>query len=292
MKKRSLNTRLYLMYSIALLPLVFFGLYKNGFGLYRKGFVDFIGSLQPFVILFLSILGSILGGFLRELHRGSKNDISIIDKLKCDIIEAVLIVAIIPIYSNPWIVLAATFVSSLFLAKSSWNRVAIMYLAIEGANVLLGLNDFNNVYEASTILNYNGFDLFFGSGAGGMFSTNIFLIILALIFLSFNKLYKKEMVLSSLLIFTILGVVPHMLMGQYAEIFPYVFGYNILFILVFIAPNLYSSSYTVKGQIVSGVIIGLLTYILSFWTPYTSAILAVLFVSITKDILDRIFVIK
>ena len=292
MKRRSLNTRLYLMYLIALAPLIIFGLYKNGIELYNRGVVDFIGLLQPFVILLCGVFGALLGGVLREWKRDVKFGLEMLDKIKCDIVEAVLLTAILPISSNALIVLGVTFAFSLFLSKLKLNRIALMYIVVEGINVLLGLNNFNNAYESSTVLNYNGFDLFFGSGSGGIFSTNVLLITLGVIFLSFNKLYKKEMVYSSLFTFLILGSIPKMISGQYTEIFPYIFGHNVLFILVFIAPNLYSSSYTIKGQITSGILIGIITFVLSFWTPYTAAILAVSITSILKGVLDRIFVVK
>lgn len=167
-----------------------------------------------------------------------------------------------------------------------------MYIIIEGINVLLKLNVFANVYELNTVLNYDGLDLLWGLGSGGIFSTSILFVLIGFIFLCFNKLYKKEMVISSLVIFLILGVVPFMFKGDYNSIFPYIFGYNILFVLVFILPNLYSSSYTVKGQVLSGFLAGILTYALSFLTPYTAAILAVLIVSIISGIIDRIFIVK
>lgn len=280
------------MYLIALFPLIVFGLYKNGVSLYFKNVGEFGDVIKPFLLLAMGLIGALIGGAIREWRKISKVNKPLIDKLKCDIVEATLIVAILPIDSNPIIIFMTTFISSLLLENFKLNKVALMYIVIEGINVLLGLNNFDNIYEANTVLNYDGFDLFFGSGSGGIFSTNVLLITIALIFLSFNKLYKKEMVYASLITFLILGIVPNMISTHYELITPLIFGYNILFILVFIAPNLYSSSYTMKGQITSGILIGILTYVLSFWTPYTSAILAVIATSILKGILDRMFVIK
>ena len=280
------------MYLIALFPLVVFGLYKNGLSIYFKNVGDFGNALKPFILLASGLIGATAGGSLRECRKKTKVNKKFADKLKCDVVESLLVVAILPIESNPLIVFVVTAISSLFLEKIKLNKVALMYIVIEGLNVLLGLNNFNNIYEANTVLNYDGFDLFFGNGSGGIFSTNILFITIALIFLSFNKLYKKEMVYASLITFLVLGIVPNMVSGHYELITPFIFGYNILFILVFVAPNLYSSSYTIKGQILSGILIGILTYALSFWTPYTSAVLAVIATSILKGILDRMFVIK
>ncbi len=280
------------MYLVALVPLIIFGFYKNGIELFQKGHVGMFEMFRPILILASGIIGAVAGSFLREWQKDAKFDRALFDKVKGDVVEAVLVVAILPIASNLLVVAGVTFLSSLFLEKLSLNRIALMYVAIEGINVAFGWNEFANAYQASTVLNYDGYDLFFGSGVGGLFATNVFLIALGFIFLSFNKLYKKEMVVASVATFLLLGIVPHMVMGQYEAICPFIFGYNMLFVLVFVGPNLYSSSYTVKGQVVSGILIGLITYGLSFVTPYTAAILAVLATSLIKGILDRIFVLR
>lgn len=280
------------MYGIALLPLILYGLYKNGIELYQKGLVDILNMLKPFIMLFISIAGSLLGGILREASKTKKFDFSILNKCKTDIIEAILVVSILPIKTSPIIIFLTTLIFSLVLNRIKINRIALMYIIIESINVLCGLNSFNNAYETNTILNYDGLDLFLGLGKGGIFSTSILFITTGLIFLSFNKLYKRELVYSSIGSFLTLSLIYYTIKSAYTEILPYIFGYNILFILVFIAPNLYSSSYTVKGQIVSGFLIGILTFILSFFTPYTSGILGVLIVSFLSNFIDRVFVIK
>lgn len=290
--KKSFSTRLYLMYAITIIPLFIFGFYKNGIDLYRKNYVDIILMFKPILILLMSVSGAFIGGILREYFTSKKITWKMFNKTKGNIIEAMLVACILPIKSSPLIVFGVTMLMSLFLNKIKFNRIALLYLIIELINVLLKLNVFENAYEASTVLNYDGLDLFFGLGSGGIFSTSVVLILIGLFVLSFNKLYKKEMVYASLLTFLILGSVPFMIRGDYGGICPLIFGYNILFVLVFILPNLYSSSYTLKGQIVSGVLVGVLSVLLYKITPYTAGVLAVLLVSVLSGIIDRIFVIK
>lgn len=290
--KKGLSNRLYLMYIIALCPLVIYGLFKNGILLYKKDLINFIMMFKPILILLMSVSGAFIGGFLREYKRQGKISFKMINRTKTNVIEAILVACILPIKSSPIVVFGISFLVSLVLSKVKFNRIALMYLIIEGINVLFKLNVFENVYEASTVLNYDALDLFWGLGVGGINSTSILFILLGLVFLCFNKLYKKEIVFSAIISFLILGIVPFMVREEYLSICPFIFGFNILFILVFILPNLYSSSYTLKGQIVSGISVGILTYLLSFVTPFTACILAVLIVSILSGIIDRIFVIK
>jgi len=292
MKKQDLTKRLNLMYILVLIPLILFGLYKNGIRLYQKDLVDLINAFKPLILLFMGSLGALVGSILRETDKDHKLSLETIKKCKSNIIEAILVVAILPLKSSPIIVFLTMFLFASCLNKLKINKMVLEYIVIEAMNVALGLNTFFNAYDMHTVLNYNGLDIFFGLGPGGIFATNIFLIILALIVLSFNKIYKKELVFASLATFLALGIIPNMILGHYSDIVPFIFGYNIIFILVFIAPSTSSTCYTIKGQITSGILIGLLTYGLYYLTPYTACVLAVLIVSLLKSIIDRIFVIK
>ena len=280
------------MYAIALLPLIIFGFYKNGIQLYDKGYVDFIGMFKPLILILMSICGSVVGNILRDYKRNGKVTKEVLTNIKRGIIESTLLAMVLPIKSSPIIIFLITLIFGLTFEKSKLNRIALMYIIIQGLNTLLRLNSFSNQYEVNTVLNYDGFDLFLGWGLGGICSTSVLLMIIALIFLSFNKLYKKDMAYASLITFIFLGTVPSMISGNYTEILNYIFGYNIIFVLIFIAPNLYSSSYTIKGQILSGIVIGVLTYFISILTPYNAAMLSVLIVNPLKGIFDRLFVIK
>lgn len=291
-KKENLYKELYSAYFISLIPLVLFGFYKNGIQPYQKGRIDFLNMWKPLIIIVMGILGALIGGLLREHHGEKKVDQKAFEACLGNVLEAALVVAILPLKSSPIIVFIVTFFVSLFLNKLKVNRIAVLYIAIEGFNVLFGLNNFFNAYEESVILHYDALDIFLGFGPGGIFATCTLFVFIALLFLSFNKLYKKEMSIAGILTFLVLGIVPKMIIGDYNSIFPYIFGYNTLFILVFVASNLYSSSYTVPGQILSGILIGILTFGLSFITPYTAAICAILIVSLLSGVLDRIFVIK
>ena len=287
-----LSRRKHLMYGIILLPLIVFGFYKNGIQLYNKGFINIMGMFKPIILIAMSVCGMIVGTLLKFYKKDSSISKKTIEKCKGDIIEAILLAMVLPINSSPLIIFLITFLSGLFLEKRKFNRIALLYVIIQGMNYLLGLDSFKNLYETSTILNYNGVDLFLGMGVGGICSTCILYILIGLVILSFNKLYKRDIAFTALITFIILGCVPNMLRGDYQNIFNLIFGYNIFFVLVFIAPNPYSSSYTVKGQILSGIIIGLLTYLITFITPFNAAMISVLIVNPLKGIIDRIFFIK
>ncbi len=292
MKKKSLNTRLYLSFLISLIPLIIYGFYKNGIKLFYMDIIGPIEMFRPIFVLVVAILGASTGGFIRERKYLKKERANIVRRCRGSLFEAVVLSSILPLNVNLFLVFAITFLVSLTLEKVHINKICLMFFIIYAGNHFLNVNEFRNPYELTTALNYDGLDIFLGRGIGGIFSSSALLIVLAIIFLSFNKMYKKELVYSSVLTFVLLGTIPFMIKGEYASILPFLCGYNFLFSFAYISPNLYCSCYTVKGQILSGIAIALITYLLSFWFPYLAAIIAIMIVSLSKNVIDRIFIIK
>ena len=291
-KKRKMTSRLHLMYIVAILPLRAFGLYKNGVIPYIHNYVDIMGALKPLILILTSISASFLANFLKEYRTTKKIDSSIFDKSKATLIESALLAMMLPLKSSPLILFIVVFLSYMFFGKVRFNRVAAIYIIIAIINRFLGLNYYLNPYQAGREFSYNGLDLFLGLGEGGICSTSVLLIAIALLYLSFSNLYKKDLVIPAIIAFLVFGIGANMISGNYAGMFESVFGNNALFALVFVAPNLYSSSYTQKGQTLYGIVLGLLTYALIYTIPYSAAPLAILLVNPLKNIFDRIFVIK
>lgn len=292
MNRKPITSRLYLMYAILLVPLMLFGIYKNGILLYQKDLISGVGIFKPLIMILMGGCGSFIGKIIKEYKTYKNVDIGIISKSKVWLIESFILSMVLPINSSPLILFIITLLFTLFLDDLKFNRIVIMYLVVQFINYLLGLDSFKNVYENSTILNYDGFDLFLGLGTGGSCSTSVILLVLSLIFLSFNKIYKKDVVYSAIFTFLILGIIPNIITASYTQIFNYIFGYNVLFIYIFVLPCLYSTCYTSKGQILYGVLIGILTYLIGIISPYNAAMISILIVSPLKGICDRIFVIR
>ena len=128
-------------------------------------------------------------------------------------------------------------------------------------------------------------------GVGGIASTCIFLIGVSLFILSFNKIYKRDIAISSIIAFISLTLIIAIATNNYSGIFKTLFSHSILFSLVFVSPITYCSSYTTKGQVLSGILISIITVVLSYFIPYEAVFVAILLVSLIKNIIDRIFVI-
>lgn len=290
--KKVLTRRLNLLYFLTITPLILFGMYKNGIALYAKNYSSLIESLKPFILVFMSMSGAFIGSFINERKKSKKIDFSYITKCKRQLLESILFACILPIKSSPVIVFFLSFLTYLFIKKDKINKPAFMYIIISIINRVLSLNIFLNAYQINNTLVYDNMDLFFGLGAGGICSTSILGISMALLILSFNELYKRDISYSALITYAIIVLTYKMYLGAYTEIFTMLFSYNTIFTFVFIAPLISSSAYTTKGQVLSGILIAIITFGLTFVTPYSSSMIAIFVVSLMSNILDRIYIIK
>ena len=292
MSKKGISQRLYFTTFLCLIPLILFGLYKNGLQLYKKDLITPILMLKPLIIIAMSLAGSFIGTTIREFKSKNKDIHKILNNNKIIFLESIIIALLMPINSSPIILFIAMIIMSLFFRRFELNRIALFYIGLEVINKIFGMNSFENLYEVSSMVKYNTMDMFLGFASGGICSTSVLLILIALFVLMNNKIYKREIPVSSIITYVILVSVFNMIKGDYVNILPTIFSYNVLFIYVFVAPNLYSSSYTEKGKMLSGIVIGVLTFILSFFTYYGSAIIACFIVSILRNILDKPFILK
>lgn len=291
-KKNNIIGRLYLIMFLSLIPELLFGLYKNGYQLYKKDLITFVEMIKPLILVLMSVAGGFIGSYIRERKNKVKDIVEILNNNKIILLESTILSFIMPINGSPIIIFAATVVMGLFFRKVSINRIALFYLGINMFNKVAGLNSFLNLYEYTTTLNYSTLDLFIGFSNGGICSTSILFISIALLVFSLNKLYKKDLAYSSIITYTILIIVYGIITKNYTGILPILFGYNTMFIFVYVAPNLYSTSYTERGQILSGLLLGIITFSLRFAIPYTAPMIGVLLISVSRKILDKRFSLK
>ena len=77
-KNEKLTSRLYLTYILTLIPFILFGLYKNGYELYKKDYINLLESLKPLILIFMSIVGTILGILIKTHRKTKKWDINLL----------------------------------------------------------------------------------------------------------------------------------------------------------------------------------------------------------------------
>jgi len=278
---------------ISLLPLIIYGFYKNGIILYMKDYINVLGMLKP---LFFIIIGFIIGILVNITYE------KIIKKNKDNIIEVIfssfhpiygmLIASVSSINTNLFLFIIVTFIILLISKFINYNRVN--YVALSSLIIFFIMNIFKkftflNIYEASNRFNLNAIDYMFGKGSGGIFTTNILLLIIGFIILYNSKVYKRNIPIFATLSFSILTIIYSLYNNNIEGIMNMLFTNGILFSFVFIATDPISSSYTKKGIVIYGIVVGILTFLLYLLQPALASLGAILIASIFNTLIDLKF---
>ena len=241
-------------YFLAVLPILCFGFYKNGILLYQHEFILFPRVFLP---LYFYGISAIVGALVSILYQEEKS---------LNILFCLLVSSTISMNSNLFFYPILLFIG-LFTSKYLEKRLKITFHIpsfihlISLFSLLLGSYSYMNIAEKLDKFHYTISDYFLGYGVGGIASTSLLLIIIGLIILSFNRFYKKEIAFSSLTSFVITSLIFIFFISK-QEVLSLLTNGNIYFSLVFLAP-LVNSLYEKKSMIIDGILIGILTSILS-----------------------------
>lgn len=285
--------RMMLIYLVSLLPLILFGLYKNGISLYIKGYVDFFGMLRPILfILFGLIIGILVNIIYERIFKKNVCNIKDIIFSSFHPIYGMLVASICSINTNIFLFVIVTFLV-LFLSKFI-NNNKINYIALTGLIIFFIMNIFGeftflNIYESSNNFKMDAIDYMFGRGSGGMFTTNIILLVISFIVLYTSKIYKRNIAIFAIITFIILCIIYCLFNNNIGNIMNMLFTNGILFSFIFIATDPISSSYTKNGTIIYGIVVGLFTFLLYLLQPALSSLGAIFIASIFNSLIDLKF---
>lgn len=285
--------RMSYIYIISLIPLILFGFYKNGISLYIKDYVGIIGMLKPLLFILLGFSIGIIVNIIYERIINKNND-NLLNVMFSSFhpIYGILTACVSSINTNLLLFSIVTFMV-LFLSKfvrdNKINYVSLSCLIIFFIMNIFGEFTFLNMYEASNKFNMNAIDYMFGRGSGGIFTTNIILLIISFLVLYYSKIYKRNIAIFSSITFIILTIMYCLINSNIGNIMNMLFTNGILFSFVFIATDPVSSSYTRIGKIIFGILVGLFTFLLYLINPILSSFGGILIASILNGIIDLKF---
>lgn len=283
--------RISCMYILSLLPLILFGFYKNGISLYIKKYVNIYGMFRPLLFILIGfIIGILVNIIYEKIIKKNKGKNIIFSSFHP--IYGILIACIISINCNIILFSLVSFIVlfiSKFIKNNKINYVALSSLIIFLIMNIFGEFSFLNIYEASNKFNLNAIDYMFGKGSGGIFTTNIILLVVSFIFLYNIKTYKKSISISSISTFVILVVSFCIYKNEIGNIMNILFTNGILFSFIYIATDSISSSYTSKGKVIYGILVGLFTFLLYLVNPALSSLGGILIASILNGVIDLKF---
>ncbi len=267
-------------YLLCLVLVLSFGIYKN--------IICLLNTEIDLYIILSKILYIILGfgiGFLSDSLKNKKLTIHF------NSIIGLIIGIIVPFKTN-----MILFILSLFLIiiidyidkNNLLNKICVIKLFIIIGMLVLGKYTYLNPLEATNEYAYTLVDNFVGNQIGGIFSTSVLLILISLIILSLNKIYKNKIALISL--FSYLGVLVILLLTRdYMKIFGLMQNSSNIFAFVFIAPFSIYSPYKNDEITIYSIFIGVVSALISYFiVPNEGAIISILIANVSLIIWNNI----
>ena len=266
-----------LRYIYGLIPLIIYGIYKNGILLYNLNLINF---LEIFKILYLLIISLIIYTIY-----------CLIFKKKIKLNLEVLNILIIPLFMPPsvniliyTITLFIGLIINHYLSKVlKYNNTTFMLLFILLFLIIFKNYNYLNLAEATKSYSFSFLDLLFGRNTAGIASSSIIIGLLLIIYFSIFTIYKKEITLSSIISFILLiGILNNFNIIN-------ILNGNAILSFILIAPDMLSTPIKRNEKIIYGIIIGLLSALLTQYIDnYCGSIIAILLISIIYNPIRKI----
>lgn len=273
--KKSFNK----IYYYSILPLILYGLYKNGIILYLRKHISLINIFRPVLFLVSAFLIILLFNLIKNRKV----------QLVLDDYKWLFITLFIPLNTNYllFLVLFIIFIIIDKLTQNNYINLSILFklLLIIG---LYFLNNYSyqNIMEASSSFNYNLWDLIMGKEVGGIASTSYFYILITYIILITNIYYKKNIALIASISFTLLLLI-------LSIFFPSLVSTSnlggIFLAFVILATDFKYSPYILKAQIIYSFLLAILTVVFSILiNNYEGVFVALLLTNILSPFIDKL----
>jgi len=260
---------------ILLIPLILYGVYKNGYLIYQKDLINFVSIFKP---IFLVLIGIIIK-FIIDIIRYKKI------KIDYNLVYVILIGMIMPyninliLYS---ILLLLLYLSTLFLEKHfKFNKIYLIYLILILSNLFINSFTFESIIDQKYTYSFEFLDILMGRSVGGISSTSILFSLVAYILLINNFYYKKDIPLAINITYLLLAGIYCMFTENYLVLI----NSDLIFGSIFISALPEYTPYKVKNQIIYGIFIGMLSFVFSITlnsiiSIYLSTLIASVFINI------------
>lgn len=291
LKSKNKTDKIMLNLIIALIPIILFSVYKNGFVPFAHGKTNLIGLIYPLIFICIGAGFSFLIELIYYKFIKKNNEIS----NSYSIFPGLFLALILPLKTPIYILLLGVLVASLSkiifggFGKNVFNPALIGYIFIVASySFAFTTNYYFNNYELDTISSStpltnssmisdigsydklvkpygNLWNFFVGMIPGSLAETSSLLCLLAFIFLALTKTIKWRITTTYVLTVFIVTFGIGRLLGQgiYYPLFHILSG-GLMFGAVFMATDPVTSAITPIGQVFQGIFLGILTVILRF----------------------------
>ena len=314
LRSKNSTNKIMLHLLVALLPIIIFTVYKNGYIPYSHGLISFIEMFNPLLTIFIGALTSFVVESIYALILKKKNYI----KNSYAFFPGLFLALILPLYTPIYVVVIGSVIASISkiifggFGKNMFNPALVGYLFIILVfSSILTTDNYFNQYELDTISSptpltnasmvsgigsydelvepYGDLSNFLiGTIPGSLAETSALLCIVAYIYLSFTKTIKWRIPLVYVATVFIITFGIGRLLGEgiYYPLF-YILSGGLMFGAVFMTTDPITSCVTPIGQVLQGILLGIITVIFRF-TGVEGVAYSILIVNALVFLLDKI----
>ena len=314
LRSKNSTNKIMLHLLVALLPIIIFTVYKNGYIPYSHGLISFIEIFNPLLTIFIGALTSFVVESIYALILKKKNYI----RNSYAFFPGLFLALILPLHTPIYIVVIGSVIASISkiifggFGKNMFNPALVGYLFIILVfSSILTTDNYFNQYELDTISSptpltnasmvsgicsyeelvepYGDLSNFLiGTIPGSLAETSALLCIVAYIYLSFTKTIKWRIPLVYVATVFIITFGIGRLLGEgiYYPLFHILSG-GLMFGAVFMATDPITSCVTPIGQVLQGILLGIITVVFRF-TGVEGVAYSILIVNALVFLLDKI----
>ena len=317
-KSKNTTTNMMKNVIIALVPIILFSVYKNGYIPYKHGYITFAQIFYPLLFVFIGTLSTLFFETLYQVIFCKNKTLKEILTTSYAYMPGLFLSLILPINTPISILILGSFVSSIIakmlfggFGNNIFNPALVgrLFIISTYAMVITSNGGYFNKYELDTISsatplsNASTFteiatykdliepygtlnDFFIGTIPGTVGETSALLCIIAFVYLTLTKTIKWRIpLLYVLTVFVMSFIIGGSL---WYALFSILSG-GLLFGAVFMSTDPVTSPVTKHGQILYGLSLGLLTVTFRHLTPYPEGVLtSILTMNMFVFIIDKI----
>ena len=306
---------------IALLPIIIFSFYKNGIVPYQNGYLTILGMLRPLLMVLIAALTSLISEIIYFKFIDKKDNVKELIKESYSFFPGIFLALTLPLYTPYSIIVVGSIIATIVgkmifggFGNNIFNPALIGRLFVMSAYGVTIINNggYFNLQELDTISSstplanafvQNGIgtydllvkpfgslmDFFIGNVPGSLGETSALLAIIGFVYLVFNKVIKATIPITYIATVFVMTY----LIGSYNNLglwFPlfHIFSGGLMFGAIFMATDPVTSPTTGVGQIMYGLMLGILTVVFRFLTPEPEGVLtSILTMNMLVFILDK-----
>ena len=269
------------LFYLAILPLILYGLYKNGYLLISN---NYITTKMLIKVIIYPLLSTFIGFILGTIFKQKQTSL-----IKFGIIAGLTAPYNFNIIAYFSIVIGMMFLVMYVPNKLKINESALLITILIVLNAIFNNSVLFNPMEVTSFYKYSLFDLFFGRGVSFIYTSSIFWLLVSYIILTFIKTYKKNIFIYEIVTYLICFVVYLFITKEFTSNAIILFNGITFFSFIFLSPiNEVSPSINTEVVIYS-IFTGILSFALVFiFDIFTGAVIATLIASVLYRIYNII----